>query len=80
MIVSTKFENNKAIVVYEFSEEDLNILKHLKRHGWMEFYRGYNSAIADNLYDYGFVTSDDDAWHFTIVLTKLGEEVVKGLV
>ena len=79
MIVYADIKGNEAVVIYEFSDEDLSILHHLKEHGYMEFRNGHNSEIVDKLYDNGFVTSDDSAWHFTVVLTKLGEAVVKNL-
>ncbi|PLS18927.1 hypothetical protein CVD28_00565 [Bacillus sp. M6-12] len=77
MIKNVEMKNQQAMVTYEFSEQDMEILRHLKEHNYMEFRRGENSAIVDNLYDYGFVTTDDDAWHFTVVLTKLGKAVVE---
>lgn len=79
MIVNTKIESNKAIVTYEFSEDDLKVLTHLKQHGYMEFRNNESSMIVDNLYDNGFVEMDDDAWHYTVVLTTLGENVVMAM-
>lgn len=80
LIENVKFENNKAVVTYEFSEDDISILKHLKEHGYMEFRNGKNSSIVDSLYDYGFVKSNDDAWHFTVHLTELGNKVVSSII
>jgi ribosomal protein S8 len=80
LIKGVKVENNQAVVTYQFSEEDMNVLKHLKEHGYMEFRNGAKSEIVDNLYDYGFVKSDDDAWHYTVKLTELGEQVVSSMV
>jgi hypothetical protein len=79
LVKDTQFQDNKAVVTYEFSGDDIEVLKHLKAHGYMEFRRGANSAIVDSLYDYGFVKTDDDAWHYTIVLSKLGESVVNAM-
>lgn len=76
LISAVKVENNQVVVTYDFSEEDKKVLKHLKEHGYMEFRRGQNSNIVENLYEYGFVQSDDDAWHYTVVLTELGKKTV----
>lgn len=79
MIKETRIEGNKAIVTFEFSEDDLKVLKHLKEHGYMEFRNNENSAIVDNLFDNGFVEADDYAWHDTVLLTELGDNVVKAM-
>lgn len=79
MIKNTQFQDNNAVVTYEFSENDIQVLTHLKEHGYMEFRRNEGSDIADSLYEYGFVDADSDAWHFTIKLTKLGEQVVNAM-
>lgn len=79
MIKNTTFENNNAVVSYEFSDDDIKVLTHLKEHGYIGFPGGAGSDIVDALYDYGFVEADDDAWHFTVKLTKLGKSVVDAM-
>lgn len=79
MISKTEVFVNKAIVTFDLSTEELEIMKHLKEYGWMEFRRGEGSQIIERLYDYGIVTSDDDAWHFTIIPTKIGEQIIKAM-
>ncbi|AGI11905.1 hypothetical protein X915_gp057 [Bacillus phage vB_BanS-Tsamsa] len=79
MISKTEVLNNNAVVTFSLSEKEMEIMKHLKEHGWMEFRRGEGSEIVDRLYDYGIVTSDDDAWHFTIIPTKVGKQIIKAM-
>ena len=79
MIKNTLFQNNEAVVTYKFSDDDIKVLSHLKEHGYMEFRRNVGSEIVDSLYNYGFVESNEDAWHFTISLTKLGKSVVDAM-
>lgn len=79
MIKGVQFQNNEVDITYKFSDNDMIVLKHLMAHGYMEFRGDADSAITNNLYDYGFVEMDDDAWHSTFVLTKLGERVVEVL-
>lgn len=76
---TTELNGNTAIVTYEFSQEEIDVLKHLKEHGYKEFRNGENSVIVDDLYDYGFVTDDSMSWHYTVKLTNLGESLVKDL-
>lgn len=79
MIHKTVWENGMAIVTYKFSDKDLEVLSHLKKHGFMEFRFGHMSDIADDLYDYGFVESNPDSWNYTIKLTALGKAVVENM-
>lgn len=79
MIKNTEVIGNQAVVTYEFSEDDLKVLNHLKKHGYMEFKNYNENLIADNLYEHGFVESIDDSWHFTLKLTKLGQKIVDSM-
>lgn len=77
MITNVKVKNGHEIHVrHELTPEELTVLKHLKEHGYMEFRNG-GDAITDDLYDRGFVKSDDMAWHYTVKLTELGKAVVE---
>lgn len=77
MIEHVYFRDNKAHVIYNFSDEDVEVLSELKRYGFIEFKQDADSSIVDNLYAGGFVTSDDDAWHSTYILTDLGKSIVR---
>lgn len=77
MIEHVYFHGNKAHVAYNFSDGDIEVLLDLKRYGYIEFKQDDDSSIMDNLYNGGFVTTDDDAWHLTFILTDLGNSVVR---
>lgn len=79
MIKEVKTENNEINITLVFTKNDFILLKNLKEKGYLEFKDG-NSYILDNLYDYGLVTSDVDAWHCTFILTKLGQSIVEKMI
>jgi len=78
MNISAMFENNKVIVAYNLTDSEMDILKHLKEHGFLEL-RNSSATVTYNLIDYGFIELDDDSWHFTVTLTELGKIVIKSM-
>lgn len=79
MIKNVELDGKIMRVSYEFTEEEIEILRHLKREGFKEFNLWTNSDVVDNLYDYGFVRSVDGSWHYTVKLTELGKKAVESL-
>lgn len=79
---NVKLEGNVATIIYEFLDEEINILNNTKRVGYIEF-RGERTEqeqleeeICDKLMECGFLELDFDAWHKTYILTTLGKSLM----
>lgn len=82
-IKNCAFEDMQALVRYEFSELEIQLLKELRDTDYVEFRpvsrTGLEDSVADGLLECGLIEDDEYAKHFAVYLTELGQLVVDSM-